>query len=58
MKERVESYIMTHKKPVTANQLAKYFISSESAIYRAIKELEAEGKVSVIKGKPLKYVMR
>ena len=58
MKERVQEYLQTHKKPVTIKQLAKYFIASDSGIYRAIKELDAEGKISTINGKPLKYVIR
>ena len=58
MKECVESYLMTHKKPVTIKQLAKYFIASDSGIYRAIRELEAEGKISTINGRPMKYVIR
>lgn len=58
MKERVQEYLQTHKKPVTIKQLAKYFIASDSGIYRAIKELDAEGKISIINGKPLKYVIR
>ena len=58
MKERVQEYLQTHKKPVTIKQLAKYFIASDSGIYRAIRELDAEGKVSTINGKPMKYVSR
>lgn len=58
MKERVQEYLQTHKKPVTVKQLAKYFIASNSGIYRAIRELDAEGKISTINGKPLKYVIR
>ena len=58
MKECVESYLMTHKRPVTIKQLAKYFIASDSGIYRAIRELEAEGKISTINGRPMKYVIR
>ena len=58
MKECVESYLMNHKRPVTVKQLAKYFIASDSGIYRAIRELDEEGKISTIKGKPLKYMIR
>ena len=58
MKERVQEYLQTHKKPVTIKQLAKYFIASDSGIYRAIRELDSEGKVSTINGKPMKYVIR
>lgn len=58
MKEQVYEYLQTNKKPITIKRLAKHFIASDSAIHRAIQELDAERKISTINGKPMKYVIR
>jgi predicted Rossmann fold nucleotide-binding protein DprA/Smf involved in DNA uptake len=47
-----------HKTPITVKRLAKHYILSESSVLRVLKELSAEGKISTINDKPMKYVIR
>jgi uncharacterized membrane protein len=49
MEQKVLDYLDSHKRPVTQNQLAKYFIVSSSSISNALGELEAAGLVVVTK---------
>lgn len=49
MEEKILAYLDDHKKPVTQNQLAKYFIVSKSSISNAMSELEAAGMIIVTK---------
>ena len=49
MEEKILAYLDDHKKPVTQNQLAKYFIVSKSSISNAMGELEAAGMIIVTK---------
>jgi uncharacterized membrane protein len=49
MEQKVLDYLDSHKRPVTQNQLAKYFIVSSSSISNALTELEAAGLVTVTK---------
>lgn len=49
MEEKILAYLHDHKKPVTQNQLAKYFIVSKSSISNAMGELEAAGMIIVTK---------
>ena len=49
MEEKILAYLDDHKKPVTQNQLAKYFIVSRSSISNAMSELEAAGMIIVTK---------
>lgn len=42
VEDKVLEYLQTHKKPVTANKLAKYYIVSESAVKNALFELAAK----------------
>ena len=44
---KVLDYLMSHKKPVTQAQLAKYFILSKSSISTALAGLEAAGILAV-----------
>ena len=49
MEEKILAYLDDHKRPVTQNQLAKYFIVSKSSISNAMGELEAAGMIIVTK---------
>jgi uncharacterized membrane protein len=49
MEQKVLDYLDSHKRPVTQNQLSKYFIVSSSSISNALTELEAAGLVTVTK---------
>jgi len=57
-RECVLDYMTLHKTPVTVKRLAKHYILSESSVLRVLKELSAEGKISTINDKPMKYVIR
>jgi len=47
--EKVWEYLTTHKKPVMAGTLAKRFLLSQSHVNRVLRDLDAEGKVDVLK---------
>lgn len=49
MEEKILAYLDDHKKPVTQNQLAKYFIVSKSSISNALNELDAAGLLIITK---------
>lgn len=57
-RECVLDYMTLHKTPITVKRLAKHYILSESSVLRVLKELSAEGKISTINDKPMKYVIR
>ena len=57
VEDRVIEYLQTHKRPVTANQLAKYYIVSEGAVKRALFELAAKDAI-VINNKVRPYQYR
>jgi DNA-binding IclR family transcriptional regulator len=58
VREFVLDYMTLHKTPITVKRLAKHYILSESSVLRVLKELSAEGKISTINDKPMKYVIR
>lgn len=49
MEEKILVYLDDHKRPVTQNQLAKYFIVSKSSIANALNGLDAAGLLIVTK---------
>lgn len=49
VKDKVWRYISGHKRPVTVQQLVDYYLHSKSAIREALHELQAQGKLEVIK---------
>lgn len=59
VEDKVLEYLQTHKKPVTANKLAKYYIVSESSVKNALLELTAKDAVVVNnKVKPYQYRLK
>lgn len=57
VEDKVLEYLQTHKKPVTANQLAKYYIVSESSVKNALFELAAK-EIIVVNNKVRPYQYR
>ena len=49
IEEKLLKYLDGHKKPVTQNQLMKYFILSRSSVSNALNDLEAAGFLTVTK---------
>ena len=47
-KDKVWRYMNGHKRAVTAQQLADYFIQSKSTIIKVLNELKNQGKLEVI----------
>ena len=47
-KDKVWRYISGHKRAVTAQQLADYFIQSKSTIIKVLNELKDQGKLEVV----------
>jgi predicted ArsR family transcriptional regulator len=57
VEDKVLEYLQTHKKSVTANQLAKYYIVSESSVKNALFELAAK-EIIVVNNKVRPYQYR
>jgi len=53
--ERVWNYLLTHKTPVSADRLAKYFIISKSHAGSTLRKFVDAGIVDVIKIGTNKY---
>lgn len=47
-RDKVWRYMNGHKRAVTAQQLADYFIQSKSTIIKVLHELKDQGKLEVI----------
>jgi len=45
VKEKVETYLRTHKRPVTARAIANHYLIDPNRTRVALKELQLEGKV-------------
>lgn len=44
LKEKTETYLRTHKKPVTARMIAHHYLINIKQTREALKELKLEGK--------------
>lgn len=53
--ERIWNYLITHKTPISAAKLAKYFIISQSHASNALRKFEESGIVDVVKIGNAKY---
>lgn len=52
LKDKIWDYLVEHKRPVTAAQLAKRFIASRSSVSRELLALESKGILErIITGK-------
>ena len=57
VEDKVLEYLQSHKRSVTAKQLAKYYIVSESAVKNALFELAAK-EIIVVNNKVRPYQYR
>jgi predicted ArsR family transcriptional regulator len=59
VEDKVMEYLQSHKRPVTAKQLAKYYIVNENSVQRALAELAAKEEVVINRdARPYQYRLK
>lgn len=59
VEDKVLEYLQSHKRPVTAKQLDKYYIVNENSVQRALAELAAKEAVVINRSvKPYQYRLK
>jgi predicted ArsR family transcriptional regulator len=59
VEDKVMEYLQSHKRPVTAKQLAKYYIVNENSVQRALAELAAKEEVAINRDvRPYQYRLK